>query len=555
MSDSVMNAADSPAAPSPPALWAVAGGKGGAGRTLLAANMGIQIARLGRKVAVADLDLQGPGLHTCLGFGHAPRTVEGLLDTGGDDLPGLLLDTSVSGLKLLAGVRRSLDPSRRALLLERFLAACGSLPVDIVLLDCGSGRSPETLDLFRAARCGILVTTPEPAAFESLYLFVETLLRRVMETRLSSEDGARLSAALGRSEEAPGHHASFRTAVEGLRREDAGLCGRILEALRPLRLRLILNQVRGDTDAEIPGLLRAGFDKFFGLALHPAGSVEYDLSVLQSVQKRKPLAQQYPNSPAMQGIERAVSALLSAAREADGALPLERDLSALDHYRLLDVAPAAPSKEIQQSYDLLKRAFDPDYPFRHPGLSPAQVERIGAVVENAYRTLIFLETRSEYDRKLVEEGVLLPEQAHRAEQETALAVHPAASGSGVTDTVASLPVSGRDAPAKAPAAGEQAAGAPAAVPGRGIPVTGTTLREHREGRNLSLEAIGERTKIRPSILEALEADRFADLPEPVFLRGFLRQLAVCLGLDPAAVSREYMERIHPSGGPRDRRSR
>ena len=85
------------------------------------------------------------------------------------------------------------------------------------------------------------------------------------------------------------------------------------------------------------------------------------------------------------------------------------------------------------------------------------------------------------------------------------------------------------------------------APGQGLPVTGITLREYREGRNLSLETIVERTKIRPSMLEALEADRFADLPEPVFLRGFLRQLAVCLGLDPAVVSREYMERIHPAG--------
>jgi len=55
----------------------------------------------------------------------------------------------------------------------------------------------------------------------------------------------------------------------------------------------------------------------------------------------------------------------------------------------------------------------------------------------------------------------------------------------------------------------------------------------------------EKTKIRPAILEALEEDRFADLPEPVFLRGFLRQLAACLGLDPTVVCREYMRRLEP----------
>jgi len=525
------------------------------GRTLLAANMGIQIARLGRKVAVADLDLQGAGLHTYLGFGGVPRTLEGLLESDGAELPGLLVDTSVPGLKLLAGVQRSLLPSERALLLERFLALFSSLPVDIVLLDCGSGRSVETLDLFRASRSGILVASPEPAAFESLYLFTEALIQRVMETRLSPENREKLAIARSLSEEVPGHRAAFRTAVERLRGEAGEACGRILEALRPLRLRLVLNQVRSEAEAEIAGLLRTGFDKFFGLELRLAGCVEYDLSVLQSVQKRKPLAQQYPNSPATQGIERAVSALLAPLREADGELPLARSLVTLDHYRLLEVARGAPSKEIQQSYHILKRAFDPDSPFRHPGLSPAQVERVAALVENAYRTLIFLETRSEYDRRLVAEGVLLPEQAHRAEHETAAAVHAAAPGTAGTDTVSPLPVSAQD-DAGRPAAGEASIpGAEPMVPGQGLPVTGITLREHREGRKLSLEAIVERTKIRPSILEALEADRFADLPEPVFLRGFLRQLAVCLGLDPAVVSREYMERIRPAGKDPAQRSR
>ena len=542
------------AAPSSPALWALAGGKGGVGRTLLAANMGIQIARLGRKVAVADLDFQGAGLHTYLGFGGVPRTLEGLLESGGVELPGLLADTSVPGLKLLAGVQRSLLPSERALLLERFLALSSSLPVDIVLLDCGSGRSVETLDLFRASRLGILVASPEPAAFESLYLFTEALIQRVMETRLSPEDREKLAIAGSLSEEVPGHRAAFRTAVERLRGEAGEACGRILEALRPLRLRLVLNQVRSEADAEIAGLLRTGFDKFFGLDLRLAGCVEYDLSVLQSVQKRKPLAQQYPNSPATQGIERAVSALLAPLREADGEPPLARSLADLDHYRLLEVAPGAPSKEIQRSYHILKRAFDPESPFRHPGLSPAQVERVAALVENAYRTLIFLETRSEYDRRLVAEGILLHDQAHRAEQET-VAVHAARPETAGTDTASPLPVSARD-DAGRPAAGEASIpGAETMVPGQGLPVTGITLREHREGRNLSLEAIVERTKIRPFMLEALEADRFADLPEPVFLKGFLRQLAVCLGLDPAVVSREYMERIHPAGKNPAKRSR
>jgi flagellar biosynthesis protein FlhG len=546
-------ASEDVAAPPPPVLWALAGGKGGVGRTLLAANMGIQMARLGRKVALADLDFQGANLPSYLGLGRIPRSLEGLLESDDAALPALLLDTSVAGLKLLAGSQRSLDAADRELLLKRFLAKTASLPVDIVLVDCGSGRAPETLDLFRASRLGILVTIPEPASFESLYLFTESLIQRILDSRLPGEDREKLAIAAA-LEDPQGERSSFRAAVERLRAEEPELCGRILELLKPLRLRLILNQARGDSETEIADLLRSGFDKFFGLELKLVGCVEYDLSVQQAVQKRRPLSQQYPNSPATQGIERTVSALLSPFREGEAEQPLSRDLSSLDYYRLLEVLPGAPSKEIQQSYQLLKRAYDPESPFRHPGLPPGRVQQVASLVENAYRTLIFLESRAEYDRKLVAEGILRPEDVRAPEPELPAAPE-ATPAAEAAETVTSVPVSAADESKGEPPGPQAPSSSEGKIPGRGVPVTGASLREHREGRKLSLEAIVERTKIRPSILEALEADRFAELPEAVFLRGFLRQLALCLGLDPAVVSREYMARIHPPQKAIPKRSR
>ena len=69
---------------------------------------------------------------------------------------------------------------------------------------------------------------------------------------------------------------------------------------------------------------------------------------------------------------------------------------------------------------------------------------------------------------------------------------------------------------------------------------GTWLRQHRELREISLREIADVTKIGIRYLEALELDRFEVLPAPVFARGFLREYARYVGLDPDEVVNSYI---------------
>ena len=48
-------------------VWALGGGKGGIGKSLIASSLAITLARLGSKVVAVDLDLGGANLHTTLG--------------------------------------------------------------------------------------------------------------------------------------------------------------------------------------------------------------------------------------------------------------------------------------------------------------------------------------------------------------------------------------------------------------------------------------------------------------------------------------------------------
>lgn len=68
---------------------------------------------------------------------------------------------------------------------------------------------------------------------------------------------------------------------------------------------------------------------------------------------------------------------------------------------------------------------------------------------------------------------------------------------------------------------------------------GNEIRERREEKGLSLEEVGEKTKIKISYLEAIEEGSWGKLPGEVYLRGFLRTYSTLLGLDGQRIISEY----------------
>ena len=77
---------------------------------------------------------------------------------------------------------------------------------------------------------------------------------------------------------------------------------------------------------------------------------------------------------------------------------------------------------------------------------------------------------------------------------------------------------------------------------------GTWLRRQREGRGIDLREIAEESKISMVNLRAFEDDRFDILPAPVFAKGFLRQYASYVGLDPEEVVNFYVSACRSGEG-------
>jgi flagellar biosynthesis protein FlhG len=164
---------------------AVGGGRGGAGKSVVAVNLAVYLAQLGRTVLLVDADPAGAELHTLLGL-EAPvpnRESEESIDEDLTTLP-----TSIPGLPLLpqlysVGSTVPVRPGRK----PRWARRLRQLDVDYVILDLGAGTAPSSLDLFLSADLGDCVTVPEPPSVEATYRFGRALFVRMVRRILAKD--------------------------------------------------------------------------------------------------------------------------------------------------------------------------------------------------------------------------------------------------------------------------------------------------------------------------------------------------------------------------------
>ncbi|MFZ1916632.1 MAG: RodZ domain-containing protein [Terriglobales bacterium] len=74
-----------------------------------------------------------------------------------------------------------------------------------------------------------------------------------------------------------------------------------------------------------------------------------------------------------------------------------------------------------------------------------------------------------------------------------------------------------------------------------MPSFGEKLKLEREKRKVTLEQISSTTKIGTRMLQALEDEKFSQLPGGIFNKGFVRAYARTLGLDEDQTVADYME--------------
>jgi flagellar biosynthesis protein FlhG len=261
-------------------IISIASGKGGVGKTTLAVNLAIALARANQRVALLDADLGMANADVICGLLPAKRLERALprdlASASSVSFADLTIDAP-GGFRLVpgaAGVARmaDLDADHRARLLGGIASLAESC--DVLLIDTGAGLSRSVRSFVNIADRVFVVATPEPTSIADAYALIKCTLTRSENERQADRTG------MARSVDRPA-------------------------------ISLLVNQVANAAEAQgVHTRVASVCARFLNYPLPMAGWISQDVRVARSVRARHPFMLDARNCMAAKDLQRIAAELV-----------------------------------------------------------------------------------------------------------------------------------------------------------------------------------------------------------------------------------------------------
>ncbi|MGZ5468121.1 MAG: MinD/ParA family ATP-binding protein [Candidatus Aminicenantales bacterium] len=282
-------------------IWAIGGGKGGTGKSFIAANLGLHLASLDREVVLIDADLGAPNLHTLLGMKAAHPDLGDFLTGSVPSLEAVAVETPYKNLRLVRGSENILFIANLAHYRKlRLLRQVRQLPTQNVILDLGTGSSFNTLDFFLSANPGVVVTTPEPTSIENTYLFLKSCIMRVLKLYMDHYKIRDLHQKM--LDQIEKNSQSLYGFFKSLMETDRSYGTILYRALRGFRPCLVMNKARDQEDVLLGRSVADVVRKYLLIDMKYLGAVPFDEEVHDSLRALRPYYLDHRNSAAAKAI-------------------------------------------------------------------------------------------------------------------------------------------------------------------------------------------------------------------------------------------------------------
>jgi len=297
----------------------IASGKGGVGKSLVAANIAIAFAQAGQRVVLADLDLGASNLHLVMGY-QAPKIGIGTyLNNTKSDFADVIVETDVRGLRFIPGDNEipgtaNLSVSQRKALVKQLLAL--KEETDILILDLGAGTHQSILDFFLISNQGIVVSAPAVTAVLNAYVFLKNAVFRVMFNSCGKGSRARTYLEKIRKEGA-GHNKLYVPKIlPQIKKIDSASYKKFVDRLETLHPRLIMNMVDEPKNADVAMKIRRSCEEYLDLKIEHMGIIYRDVVQDTALASRLPITLYKPQSILSQAIYRIAEKILQSPEDA-----------------------------------------------------------------------------------------------------------------------------------------------------------------------------------------------------------------------------------------------
>ena len=267
-------------------VFAVASGKGGVGKTCIAANLAIALSEMGQRTAIIDADMGVTSIESLYGVRPQAKLADIIAS---DRLVGASFKDSFKdalkyafgdgprGVKFIS-CGTGIDEIARAEGEQAAAFASGlaaiDLDFDVVIVDTSAGIADSAIGLSLAADEVLLVTTPEPTSVTDAYALIKSLAQR--------------------------------------------------ERDKPIRL--VVNRAQAHAEAmDVLSKLARVADRFLDLQLEKLGYIQNDLLIVRSAKEQRPFVIGFPDSGPSQSVREIATLLME--RRAFGDEPSGRGLA------------------------------------------------------------------------------------------------------------------------------------------------------------------------------------------------------------------------------------
>ncbi len=304
--------------PKSPVIWAVGGGKGGVGKSVITSNLAISLAQRGKRCIAIDADLGGANLHTVIGMPNPKHTLSAFLRREVDNLHEIIAPTPIQNLWLISGARALMEMANpKYTQKEKLLRHISKLDADYVILDLGSGTSFNILDFFLVAQEGILVVLPEPTSVENAYHFIKAAFYRKLK-RATNRTGVTEAIDRVMVEKVARGIQSPRALIENVYSINPEAGEALQVAANNFRPNIIINMVRRWDDKDLGHDISVACKDYFGITVKFIGEIEDDDHVKKAIRMRKSITGMFPAAPFTKSIQKIARNLLSHDSDSHG---------------------------------------------------------------------------------------------------------------------------------------------------------------------------------------------------------------------------------------------